>query len=75
MFRSYLFNGYRRFAAEALYVLIPFGTGMWQVAVDSRDSLTAALGYAIYSWANRYDAWQNSKAGHLALAHKEEAEH
>jgi len=27
MLRNYLFNGYRRLSAEALYFLIPFGTG------------------------------------------------
>ncbi|PPQ95381.1 hypothetical protein CVT26_008226 [Gymnopilus dilepis] len=26
------------------------------------------LGYGVYTWAKRYDEWQNSKAGHLALA-------
>ncbi|KAH9474628.1 hypothetical protein JR316_0013092 [Psilocybe cubensis] len=26
-----------------------------------------ALGYGVYTWAKRYDEWQNSKAGHLAL--------
>ncbi|KAH6891742.1 cytochrome b-c1 complex subunit 8 [Coprinopsis sp. MPI-PUGE-AT-0042] len=29
------------------------------------------IGYATYSWAKSYDAWQNSKAGHLALSHDE----
>lgn len=23
--------------------------------------------YGTYTWAKRYDAWQNSKAGHIAL--------
>jgi hypothetical protein len=27
MIRNYLFNGYRRISAEALFFLIPFGTG------------------------------------------------
>ncbi|KAF9467185.1 cytochrome b-c1 complex subunit 8 [Collybia nuda] len=51
MLRNYLFNGYRRLSGEALFFLIPFGTG-----------------YAIYSWAKSYDAFQNSKAGHIAGA-------
>ncbi|KAI0357814.1 hypothetical protein OH77DRAFT_1435553 [Trametes cingulata] len=25
-----------------------------------------AIGYGTYSWAKRYDAWQNSKAAHIA---------
>ena len=24
-------------------------------------------GYGTYAWAKKYDAWQNSKAGHIAL--------
>ncbi|KAI0664151.1 cytochrome b-c1 complex subunit 8 [Cubamyces menziesii] len=49
MFSSWIFNGYRRIASQAVYWAIPF-----------------AMGYGIYSWAKRVDAWQNSKAGHLA---------
>ncbi|KAH7911492.1 cytochrome b-c1 complex subunit 8 [Hygrophoropsis aurantiaca] len=26
-----------------------------------------SLGYGIYAWAKKRDAWQNSKAGHIAL--------
>jgi len=26
-----------------------------------------AIGYGTYSWAKSYDAWQNSKEGHIAL--------
>ncbi|KAF8842842.1 hypothetical protein BDN67DRAFT_965286 [Paxillus ammoniavirescens] len=26
-----------------------------------------AIAYGTYTWAKRYDVWQNSKAGHLAL--------
>ncbi|KAI4527045.1 cytochrome b-c1 complex subunit 8 [Schizophyllum commune] len=26
-----------------------------------------AIGYGTYAWAKKYDAWQNSKAGHIAL--------
>ncbi|KAI0705517.1 cytochrome b-c1 complex subunit 8 [Earliella scabrosa] len=25
-----------------------------------------AMGYGTYAWAKRYDAWQNSKAAHIA---------
>ncbi|KAI0753273.1 cytochrome b-c1 complex subunit 8 [Daedaleopsis nitida] len=25
-----------------------------------------AFGYSVYSWAKRYDTWQNSKAAHVA---------
>jgi ubiquinol-cytochrome c reductase subunit 8 len=25
------------------------------------------IGYGIYSWARRYDAYLNSKAGHIAM--------
>ncbi|KAF8241042.1 hypothetical protein L208DRAFT_1420173 [Tricholoma matsutake] len=49
MLRNYLFNGYRRISAEAVFFVIPF-----------------AIGYGIYAWANSYDAYQNSKAGHIA---------
>jgi len=28
-----------------------------------------ALGYAIYDWAKKTEAWQNSKAGHIASGH------
>ncbi|KAF8556615.1 hypothetical protein OG21DRAFT_1482961 [Imleria badia] len=26
-----------------------------------------AIAYGTYTWAKRYDVWQNSKAGHIAL--------
>ncbi|KAF8895890.1 cytochrome b-c1 complex subunit 8 [Gymnopilus junonius] len=26
------------------------------------------VGYGVYTWAKRYDDWQNSKAGHIAQA-------
>ncbi|KAF5309107.1 hypothetical protein D9611_008542 [Ephemerocybe angulata] len=29
-----------------------------------------AVGYATYSWAKSYDAWANSKAGHIAMEGK-----
>lgn len=70
MLRSYLFNGYRRLSAEALFFLVPFGAG------TSTHSIHHVLvckhlpaGYGIYSWAKSYDDWQNSKAGHIAAAH------
>ncbi|KIY49831.1 hypothetical protein FISHEDRAFT_72455 [Fistulina hepatica ATCC 64428] len=37
--------------------------------------IPATIGYGIYAWAKRYDAWQNSKEGHLALMEKEGGEH
>ncbi|KAN0107761.1 Cytochrome b-c1 complex subunit 8 [Russula decolorans] len=51
LFRNYLFNGYRRLAAQLPYWVIPVG-----------------IGYSVYAWAKKRDAWQNSKAGHLAGA-------
>ncbi|OJA16558.1 hypothetical protein AZE42_00620 [Rhizopogon vesiculosus] len=51
IFKGWLFNGYRRLAAQVPYWIVPF-----------------AIGYGTYAWAKRRDAWQNSKAGHLALA-------
>ncbi|KAG1737472.1 cytochrome b-c1 complex subunit 8 [Suillus paluster] len=50
IFKGWLFNGYRRLAAQVPYWIVPF-----------------AIGYGTYTWAKRRDAWQNSKAGHLAL--------
>ncbi|KAG2347089.1 hypothetical protein BDR05DRAFT_987715 [Suillus weaverae] len=50
MIRGWLFNGYRRLAAQVPYWIVPF-----------------AIGYGTYTWAKRRDAWQNSKAGHIAL--------
>ncbi|KAI0317976.1 cytochrome b-c1 complex subunit 8 [Amylostereum chailletii] len=51
LFRSYLFNGYRRLSSQFIYWAIPF-----------------AIGYSTYAYAKKRDAWQNSKAGHLAGA-------
>jgi len=48
-FKGYLFNGYRRFASQFVYWIVP-----------------VAIGYSTYTWANKYDEWQNSKAGHIA---------
>ena len=28
-------------------------------------------GYAVYAWAKKHDAWQNSKAAHVAGGHAE----
>ncbi|KAJ3937192.1 MAG: cytochrome b-c1 complex subunit 8 [Lentinula lateritia] len=50
--RNYVFNFYRRVSAEAVYFVIPF--------------VRQTLGYGIYAWAKRHDAYQNSKAGHIA---------
>ncbi|GBE83550.1 Cytochrome b-c1 complex subunit 8 [Sparassis crispa] len=49
MFRSWLFNGYRRLSGQVPYWIVP-----------------ALIGYGTYTWANRYDAWQNSKAAHVS---------
>jgi len=35
--------------------------GYWVVPV--------VIGYSTYAWAKKHDAWQNSKAGHIAGAH------
>jgi ubiquinol-cytochrome c reductase subunit 8 len=69
MIQTYLFNGYRRIAAQAPYFVIPFALGesaTWSDVDGDPDAVTA--GYGIYSWANSYNEWQNSKAGHLALS-------
>ncbi|KAG2366352.1 hypothetical protein BDR07DRAFT_1458615 [Suillus spraguei] len=47
---GWLFNGYRRLAAQVPYWIVPF-----------------AIGYGTYTWAKSRYAWQNSKAGHIAL--------
>ncbi|KAG8216051.1 cytochrome b-c1 complex subunit 8 [Butyriboletus roseoflavus] len=50
IFQDWMFNGYKRLAAQVPYWIVPF-----------------AIAYGTYTWAKRYDAWQNSKAGHIAL--------
>jgi ubiquinol-cytochrome c reductase subunit 8 len=71
MFRSYLFNGYRRLAAQLPYWVIPVGIGecldMFFFFASSLTDMYYA-GYSVYAWAKKRDAWQNSKAGHLAGA-------
>ncbi|KAL5478335.1 QCR8 [Sanghuangporus weigelae] len=34
-----------------------------------------AIGYAIYAWAKKRDAWQTSKAGHIAMMEEEGGHH
>ena len=67
-FRNYLFNGYRRLAAQLPYWVIPVGIGesivLYFVALTDKKF----SGYSVYAWAKKRDAWQNSKAGHLAGA-------
>jgi ubiquinol-cytochrome c reductase subunit 8 len=70
LFRSYLFNGYRRLSAQLPYWLIPVGIGV-SIVLYFVPSLTEDMkfsGYSVYAWAKKRDAWQNSKAGHLAGA-------
>ena len=80
LFRSYIFNGYRRLSGELIYWSIPFALGMCRVrhvflSASSRifctpytcyRMLTYVTGYGVYTWAKGYDAWQNSKAAHVA---------
>ncbi|KAK0474172.1 cytochrome b-c1 complex subunit 8 [Armillaria novae-zelandiae] len=51
--REYLFQGYRRIAAEVPYWIVPF-----------------AMGYGIYTWANNYTKYHDSKAAHEAGHHE-----
>ncbi|KAF9642020.1 hypothetical protein BDM02DRAFT_3106143, partial [Thelephora ganbajun] len=51
LFRSHLFDGYRR---------LPSQVGYWMVPV--------VFGYSTYAWSKKYDAYLNSKEGHLAPA-------
>ena len=42
----------------------------WCVCAFARRCTLAECplaGYGTYAWAKKYDAWQNSKAGHIAL--------
>jgi len=68
-FRNYLFNGYRRLAAQLPYWVIPVGIGVSIVfPLDGGLKDMKFSGYSVYAWAKKRDAWQNSKAGHLAGA-------
>ena len=87
LFRSYIFNGYRRLSGELVYWAIPFALGtstishmyhtpslplLPQFAEDQHAHNSALpIGYSAYAWAKRYDAWQNSKAAHVAGGHGE----
>ena len=71
LIQSYIFNGYRRLSGELVYWAIPFALGAssrhvspFFLCANSRIS-----GYGAYAWAKRYDAWQNSKAAHVAGHH------
>jgi ubiquinol-cytochrome c reductase subunit 8 len=71
LFRNYLFNGYRRLAAQLPYWVIPVGIGASIVLYCPIDRPLRDMkfsGYSVYAWAKQKDAWQNSKAGHLAGA-------
>jgi ubiquinol-cytochrome c reductase subunit 8 len=69
MFRSYLFNGYRRLAAQLPYWVIPVGIGgLFVMSLSHLLTDINCAGYSVYAWAKKRDAWQNSKAGHLAGA-------
>ena len=85
LIQSYIFNGYRRLSGELVYWAIPFalGTSVRHVFPSlcfspSHPSFTCPCthtmlcsGYSAYAWAKRYDAWQNSKAAHVAGGHGE----
>ena len=68
MISSYLFNGTRRLAGQAAYFVIPFALGA-SFPSTSIIFLEFPVGYAIYDWAKKTEAWQNSKAGHIASGH------
>lgn len=66
---GYLFNGYARIAAQAPYFAIPFGGGMssalnFDMIQMIPDASSGVIAYAVYVWANKRDAFLNSKAGH-----------
>ncbi|CCM05620.1 uncharacterized protein FIBRA_07849 [Fibroporia radiculosa] len=60
LFRNWIFNGYRRLSGQMPYWIIPFAIASWSAAER------LSFGYGTYSWAKRYDAYLNSKAGHIA---------
>jgi len=70
MVRNWMFNGYRRLSAQLPYWVIPVGIGMFcgYTFGSSFDRHVRTIGYSVYAWAKQRDAWQNSKAGHLAGA-------
>ncbi|KAN0139287.1 Cytochrome b-c1 complex subunit 8 [Lactarius tabidus] len=53
---SHLFRNYLFNGYRRLAVQLPY----WLVPVG--------IGYSVYAWAKKRDAWQNSKEGHLAGA-------
>ncbi|KAF8912661.1 cytochrome b-c1 complex subunit 8 [Mucidula mucida] len=64
--RDYLFNGYRRLSKEAVYWVIPFGFGSSRLFRPRCNNAHRAAGYGVYTWANNYTEYHESKAGHLA---------
>lgn len=53
-------------------LLLKFHTGLFRSQLVRSCAFPRHLhlivpAYGTYTWAKRYDAWQNSKAGHLAL--------
>jgi ubiquinol-cytochrome c reductase subunit 8 len=69
IFQGWMFNGYKRLASQAPYWIVPFAIGAcpFFVTISTEPSLTCISAYGTYTWAKRYDVWQNSKAGHVAL--------
>ena len=72
LFRGYLFNGYRRLSSQVGYWIVPVVLGTFPSPLtrpDRLDTILSALtGYSTYAWAKKYDAYLNSKEGHLAQA-------
>ncbi|EJD02048.1 uncharacterized protein FOMMEDRAFT_20836 [Fomitiporia mediterranea MF3/22] len=51
-------------------------SGFWRIAGHLPFVVPPfAIGYAIYAYAKKQDAWQTSKAGHLAMMEKEGGHH
>ncbi|OCB90399.1 hypothetical protein A7U60_g2410 [Sanghuangporus baumii] len=81
MFRDYLFNGFHRIGGHLPYVVPPVAIGGFRPSfVLSRQDTSGFIlyyltGYAIYAWAKKRDAWQSSKAGHIAMMEEEGGHH
>ena len=78
LIRNYVFNGYRRLASHVPYWIVPFAIGEQSLSTYICSTVYRrcmqvfaymsflCIGYGTYTWAKKYDAWQNSKAAHVA---------
>lgn len=66
LFRNYLFNGYRRLSSQFGYWIVPVVIGTCPRSLPEDNTNSALTGYSTYAWAKKYDAYLNSKEGHIA---------